>query len=481
MCFLNVVRIIGMFLILFSFFMIFPLLISLIYKDGMEKIFNKMFLITLVIGLFLWIPNKNRKYNLNFKEGLLTVSLFWMILGSFGSIPFIFSKINNISITNAFFESFSGLTTTGATVLKGLSKIPRSVLFYRQMLQWLGGMGVIVLAIAIIPFIGTEGMQLYRAEITGPIKNEKIQPRISETAKTLWLMYILLTITCSIFLWISGMDIFDAISHSFSIVSVGGFSNYDENIKHFNSSVVECIIIIFLIISSCNFGLHFSVLSEKTLKIYWKNLEYKIFLIFQMVMIILCTSVLIIYSSYDSLLKTLRMSVFQVISTSTTAGFNTDNFFKWPTFLPILLLISSFVGGCSGSTTGGIKIIRIFIIFTKVIIEIKKLIHPNAVYSTKIGSKVFSEKIIENIWGFFSVYIFLFIINSLILISTGIDESSAFYLIISTLNNLGIEPESIRFSEVGSVGKWILIFSMLFGRLEIFTVLILFVPMFWKE
>lgn len=484
MQFKPIIRIIGLLTILFSITMIIPNIVSIFYKDNEEKNFIKSFFITLIIGLFLWTPNKHKISDLKTKESFFTVSILWIILGSLGALPFIFSKKTNISITDAFFESFSGLTTTGATTLINLENLSKSILFYRQMLQWLGGMGIIVLGIAALPLLKTGGgVQLYKAETPGPLKNEKIRPRIAETAKTLWLIYIFLTIVCTVMLWIFGLNIFDAISHSFSIISLGGFSTHDTNIGYFNNITINFIISIFLIISNSSFNLHFLFLSNKNFNIYWKDIEFKTCILFQSVLIIICTTILLYYSFYESFIETVSQVFFQVISISTTAGFTTEKFTKWPTFLPILLLFSSFIGGCSGSVGGGLKVIRILLLIMHSSIELKKLVHPNAIYTIKLGHRIFSRNMIENIFGFFTAYIFIFIISFFILIGTGIDEFSAFTSIITTLNNLGqgIGLISENFIHINSLSKWILIITMIFGRLEIFTLLILFTPTFWKK
>ncbi|MGP1929792.1 MAG: Trk system potassium transporter TrkH [Arsenophonus sp. ER-BJ3-MAG3] len=483
MHFRAIIRIVGLLVILFSFSMIIPIIVEMIYQDGNVSAFSQTFLVALIIGLLLWILNRNNQYDLKPKEGFLIVSLFWTVLGSVGALPFIFSDRPHLSVTDAFFESFSGLTTTGATTLIELDFLPKGILFYRQMLQWLGGMGIIVLAIAILPLLGVGGMQLYRAEMPGPLKDNKMCPRIAETAKTLWLIYVLLTIACAIALWSAGMNVFDAISHSFSTVAIGGFSTHDQSIGYFNSSTINIIIAIFLLISGCNFCLHFSVLSGRSLRIYWRDHEFKVFISFQLILVVICTLVLLYHSVYDSILQTFDQAFFQVISVATTAGFSTDGFANWPLFLPILLLFSAFIGGCAGSTGGGLKVIRILLLFLHGSRELKRLVHPNAIYTIKLGSMVLPERIVEAVWGFFSAYVLVFIISLLLLIATGVDELSAFTSITATLNNLGPGLGSVaeNFSTMNTIGKWILIVTMLFGRLEVFTLLILFTPTFWRE
>ncbi|SFN89519.1 Trk system potassium transporter TrkH [Xenorhabdus japonica] len=483
MHFRAITRIVGLLVILFSVTMIIPGVVALFYRDGAGRAFSQTFIFALVIGLILWVPNRDQKYALKPKEGFLIVVLFWTVLGSVGALPFIFSEKPNLSVTDAFFESFSGLTTTGATTLVGLDSLPKAILFYRQMLQWLGGMGIIVLAVAILPLLGVGGMQLYRAEMPGPLKDNKMRPRIAETAKTLWLIYVLLTIACAIALWAAGMEPFDAISHSFSTIAIGGFSTHDASIGFFNSSTINTIIAIFLLISGCNFGLHFAVLSGRSLKVYWRDPEFRMFIAIQLALLAICMLILWQHSVYESELDALNHAFFQVVSMATTAGFTTEKFQEWPLFLPFLLLCSAFIGGCAGSTGGGLKVIRILLLFLQGSRELKRLVHPNAVYTIKLGQRALPERIIEAVWGFFSAYALVFIISMLLLIATGVDDRSAFSAIAATLNNLGpgLGMVADNFMAVSPTAKWILVVTMLFGRLEVFTLLVLFTPTFWRE
>lgn len=483
MHFRAIARIVGFLVILFSVTMFIPGLVALIYHDGAGRAFGETFFVALIIGLLLWLPNKTQKHELKSREGFLIVILFWTVLGSVGALPFIFSERPNLSVSDAFFESFSALTTTGATTLAGLDSLPKAILFYRQMLQWLGGMGIIVLAVAILPILGVGGMQLYRAEMPGPLKDNKMRPRIAETAKTLWLIYLLLTILCAFALWCAGMSVFDAISHSFSTIAIGGFSNHDASIGYFASPAINTIIAIFLLISACNFCLHFAALSGLNLKAYWRDLEFRVFIFIQLILVTICTAVLWQYNVYPSHSDTLNHAFFQVVSMATTAGFTTDTFAKWPSFLPMLLLSSAFIGGCAGSTGGGLKVIRIILLYLQGTRELKRLVHPNAVYTIKLGRRALPERILEAVWGFFSAYALVFIISVLAIIATGVDEFSAFSAVAASLNNLGpgLGVVADNFISMNDTAKWILVITMLFGRLEIFTLLVLFTPTFWRE
>ncbi|PWC19808.1 Trk system potassium transporter TrkH [Brenneria roseae subsp. roseae] len=478
-----ITRIVGLLVILFSGTMFIPGLVALIYRDGAGRAFTQTFLAALAIGVMLWLPNRTQRHELKSREGFLIVVLFWTVLGSVGALPFLFAEHPNLGVTDAFFESFSGLTTTGATTLVGLDSLPKAILFYRQMLQWFGGMGIIVLAVAILPILGVGGMQLYRAEMPGPLKDNKMRPRIADTAKTLWLIYLLLTIACATSLWLAGMPIFDAIGHSFSTVSVGGFSTHDTSIGYFNSPTINTIIAVFLLISGCNFGLHFAVLSGRSLRVYWRDPEFRMFIFVQMSLVAVCTVVLWFHNVYASSMQTLNQAFFQVVSMATTAGFMTDSIASWPLFLPVLLLCSAFIGGCAGSTGGGLKVIRILLLFLQGSRELKRLVHPNAVYTIKLGHRALPERILEAVWGFFSAYALVFIVSMLAVIATGVDDFSAFAAVSATLNNLGpgLGAVADNFTSMNDAAKWILILTMLFGRLEVFTLLVLFTPTFWRE
>ena len=483
MHFRAIARIVGLLVILFSGTMFIPGVVALIYRDGAGRAFSQTFLLALVLGLLLWWPNRRQKHELKPREGFLIVVLFWTVLGSVGALPFLFSEQPRLSLTDAFFESFSGLTTTGATVLVGLDTLPKAILFYRQMLQWLGGMGIIVLAVAILPILGVGGMQLYRAEMPGPLKDNKMRPRIAETAKTLWLIYVALTVGCAVSLWLAGMSPFDAVSHSFSTIAIGGFSTHDASIGYFQNPVINTLIAVFLLISGCNFGLHFALLSGRRLTVYWRDPEFRMFIAVQLGLTALCALILWQHDVYAAGTTTLNQAFFQVVSMATTAGFTTGDISAWPLFLPLLLLCSAFIGGCAGSTGGGLKVIRILLLYLQGARELKRLVHPNAVYTIKLGNRALPERIIEAVWGFFSAYALVFIVSMLAIAATGVDELSAFSAVTATLNNLGpgLGMVANNFTAMNEPAKWILVITMLFGRLEVFTLLVLFTPTFWRE
>ncbi|WP_428771868.1 TrkH family potassium uptake protein [Vibrio sp.] len=481
----SIIRIVGLLLALFSVTMLAPALVAFIYRDGEGVPFVTTFFVLLFCGGLFWFPNRRHRYELKARDGFLIVVLFWTVIGSAGSLPFLIASNPNISVTDAFFESFSALTTTGATVIVGLDELPKAILFYRQFLQWFGGMGIIVLAVAILPVLGIGGMQLYRAEIPGPVKDSKMTPRIAETAKALWYIYLSLTIGCALAFWLAGMTPFDAISHSFSTIAIGGFSTHDASIGYFDSYAINMITVVFLLISACNFSLHFAAFASGGVhpRYYWRDPEFRAFLFIQAVLFVACFLVLLSNHSYSSIYEAFDQALFQTVSISTTAGFTTTGFSEWPLFLPVLLLFSSFIGGCAGSTGGGLKVIRILLLTLQGGREMKRLIHPRAVYTIKLGSTALPQRVVDAVWGFFSAYALVFVVCMLALIATGMEELSAFSAVAATLNNLGpgLGEVALHFGDINDKAKWVLVVSMLFGRLEIFTLLILLTPTFWRS
>ena len=398
----TIVKILGILLMIFSLLgNMPPLLVSVLYDDGASGAFLNATLVLFVTGLMLWLATAGRQKELSNRDGFLVVTLFWAVLGTAGCLPFIFSPSVELSITDAVFESISGLTTTGATVISGLDELPQSILFYRQLLQWLGGMGIIVLAVALLPMLGIGGMQLYRAESPGPVKDNKLVPRLAETAKSLWLLYLSLTVVCMLAYWAAGMSMFDAISHSFSTVAIGGFSTHDASIAYFDNPLIEFIAVFFMVVAGINFALHFLALQKRQLKHYLKDPEFQFYAFILGSVSLITVVVLAADGTYGSLFEALRRGVFQVVSFATTTGYATADFNSWPLFLPYVLLYAAIIGACAGSTGGGMKVIRILLIFKQGFREVQRLIHPRAIIPIKLGKKVMSDRIVESVWGFF--------------------------------------------------------------------------------
>lgn len=482
MHFLVILKILGVLLMLFSLFLLPPIGVSYFYEDAGELTFFIAFIITLITGLILWLPSRNNKRDLRTRDGFLVVTLFWVVLGSFGSIPFMLSAELNMSLTDAIFESISGLTTTGATVITGLDGLPKSILYYRQQLQWLGGMGIIAIAVAILPMLGIGGMQLYRAESPGPVKDHKLLPRFTETAKALLFIYVSLTIICAISYQIAGMTLFDAICHSFTTVAIGGFSTHDASIAYFDNSTIEVIAICFMLISGVNFSLHFFGWHNKSIKHYFRDPEFIFYITLLFAISVITVGFLIASSTYgvnEGVIK----GVFHVVSISTTTGFTSADFSAWPTFLPFLLFYMAIIGSCAGSTGGGMKMIRILLIIKQGLREIERLIHPNAVIAVKLGTTRVPDRVIDSVWGFFSVYVMAYMVMLLALLATGLDITTAFTAVGASINNLGpgLGDVAQNFGDISSTAKWILCLGMLIGRLEVFTLLVLLSPHFWQR
>lgn len=479
----TITRILGLLVALFSVTMIPPAIISLYFKDGSGLPFFLAFLLCLGTGLLFWYPNRLHRKDLRAKEGFLIVVLFWTVLASFGALPLLLLEQPEMSISDAFFEAFSGLTTTGATVIQGIDYLPKAVQFYRQQLQWLGGMGIIVLAVAILPILGVGGMQLYRAETPGPVKDSKMTPRIADTAKHLWYIYLTLTISCGVAYWFAGMDWFDALCHAFSTVAIGGFSNYDASLGYFDSPWINIVCVVFLWIAALNFALHYAAASGRTLMGYFYDPELRAFFLIQFVLVAVYFFVLMKFCWFDNAGIAIDQALIQSVSFSTTAGFATTDFSSWPAFLPIMLIFSSFIGGCAGSTGGGLKVVRVLLLYLQGKREVDRLIHPKAVYTVKLGDRALPDKVVEAVWGFFSAYAMIFVVIMVCLIATGMDDVSAFTATAATLNNLGpgLGTVSGSFADVSDTGKWLLILAMLFGRLEVFSLLVLFSPTFWRS
>jgi trk system potassium uptake protein TrkH len=394
------------------------------------------------LGGIIWFFTKQKKLTLNISDGFIVTTLFWIVLAIAGSLPF---YLFGLDIVSALFESVSGITTTGATTIVGLDDMPKSILLYRQLLQWMGGMGLIILAVAVMPAFGIGGGQLYKMELPGGHVSQKLTPRIADSAKALWKIYVGLTLMCCLLYLVAGMDVFDAISHSLSTVAGGGFSTHDENIGFFNNGFIETICIIFMLLSAASFAVHYSaIFGGKPLK-YIYDSEFRFFL--SVVFIISAVVFIFLYlsNSYADVYLALKAAIFHTVSIITTSGFTTENFSLWPGFLPYLLLVGAFMGACSQSVGGGIKAWRVLIMINQAYKEILKTIHPNAVFSSKIGVKVIDAKIAERVWGFFSIYVFIFMLLLLAMLGTGLGFESSFSAIGATLNNLG--PGWTRFQE----------------------------------
>jgi trk system potassium uptake protein TrkH len=474
-------RLVGFLFMAFSPILLTPILVSLWYQDGMASYFIISLIVQFTIGLLFWMPFRKQKQELRRREGFLIVVIFWVLLSVLGASIFVFAL--KLSYVDALFESVSGLTTTGATVLSGLDNLAPSILFYRQELQWFGGMGLIMLAVAIMPMLGIGGMMLYRAETPGPMKEEKLTPRLMHTAKYLWMLYVGLTLICAIAFWWAGMTPFDAISHSLSTLSTGGFSTHDASMGYFNSTSIDIIAIIFMLLGGINFSVHYLALHNRSLKYYISNTEVRVFLTFVGLMIFIVSLTLYLTNYDKSLFEEVKNASFEVVSIVTSTGYGVSDFSQWPLFLPVLMIFISFVGGCGGSTAGGMKVMRITLLSKLGWREIMQLLHTKAIFPIKFGGRHISQKTLQGIWGFFSIYIMTFVVLMLLMMMvSGQGQITSFSAVATCMNNLGpgLGAVTLTFNTLNDGGKLIAVIAMLLGRLEVVSVLVLLHPEFWR-
>ena len=477
-------KILGILLMFFSISMLTPIPVAIYFKDGDISPFWIAFAITIATGFLLWLYGHGTKQELRTRDGFLIVFLMWFVLGAFGALPFMLSYSPHIAWTDALFESVSGLTTTGATTLTNIDAIPRAVLYYRQQLQFLGGMGIIVLGIAIMPLIGVGGMQLYKAETTGPMKDNKITPRITETAKALWLIYVGLNIACAIAYWACGMSWFDAIGYAFATISTGGFAPHNASIAFYHSDILYIVSMVFMLLGGTNFSLHFLAFRKLRWKSYWRDAEFRGYIYIFLVVSVIVSLFLRTTGTYHSTWQAFINGFYEVISFGTTTGFTTTSTYAiWPLFIPILLLIIGLLGACAGSTTGGIKVIRGLLLRKQISQEIKRLIHPHGMFPVKLGQRVVPERVMNGVWAFISAYLLIFIVLWMVLMATGENALTSFSALATCIANVGpgLGKVASNFASITPAAQWVLVIAMLVGRLEIFTVLVLLSPSFWRR
>lgn len=474
-------RVVGALLMFLSISFLPPLAFALFNHDGAAPAFAASTIIVLIVGILLYLPVRNNRRELRVADGFLVVFACWVSVCLAGCLPFVL--VLDAGLANAVFETVSGITTTGATVFTGLEEMPISILWYRQQLQWLGGLGIIVLAVAILPMLRIGGMEIYRAEVTGPVKENRLTPRIAETAKALWMIYLGLTLLCAMALWAAGMSLFDAFGHAFSTMATGGFSTYDASIGYFDSALIEWILVMFMFVASINFAMHYLALRRATMQNYLRDPEVRLFT--GLLLGISAVITVYLWSSNHSpdFLQALRVSVFQTVSYVTTTGFGTTDINTWPGTLPLLMILISGLGGCAGSTTGGFKTVRVYLITKQGIRELRRLIHPRAIFPLKFGGKTLHEEVANAIWGFVSLYILCVAVLTFIVASIEADFVTSVSIVFSAMNNLGpaLGEAGPHWGGLSDTTKWLMSFAMLLGRLEIFTVLVLLTPTYWKH
>ncbi len=476
-----VIQFLGLLLLIEGVFMWLCIPVSLLYHDHELVPLGVSGLVSIVLGGTAWLVNRKSPKSLSSRDGFLIVSVGWVMFSLFGSLPFILSG-EIPSVTDAFFETISGFTTTGASILDKVEVLPHGLLFWRSLTQWLGGMGIIVMSLAILPLLGVGGMQLFVAEVPGPVP-DKLHPRIKETAKRLWAIYIIFTFAETILLRIGGMKLFDAVCHSFTTMATGGYSTKSESLAHWDSPFIHYVIVIFMFLAGTNFTLSYFALHLRFDKV-WKNEEFRYYAGFILGFTILMTLILA-FTEIQTGEECFRHALFQVTSIITTTGFVTYDYLAWIPLAGIILFMLMFFGGSAGSTGGGIKILRIVLLLKNSAMELKRLIHPNAVIPVRLNRNAVSPDILNNVFAFISFYILTLIVGVVVMAAMGYDLSTSFGSVAATLGNIGpgigmVGPVE-NYAHMPVIGKWFLSFLMLIGRLELFTVLILFSPGFWKK
>jgi len=476
-----IINILGFLLLIEGVFIMTAIPVALIFQEKDSYAFLISGIISILIGGISWLLTRKSQLSISKKDGYIVVSAGWILFSLFGALPFVIGGAIP-SFTDAFFETMSGFTTTGASILNDIESLSHGMLFWRSLTQWIGGMGIIVLSLAILPLLGIGGMQLFIAEVPGP-SPDKLHPRIKGTAKRLWIIYLIFTFAQIILLWIGSMDLFDAICHSFTTMATGGFGTKQDSIAHWNSPYIQYVITAFMFIAGTNFTLSYFALHLQFDRVF-KNEEFRYYLGFVVVFTVIMTVIMI--NTMDlSIEESFRNTLFQVVSIITTTGFITSDYMLWTPVLWVMIVVLLFFGGSAGSTGGSIKIMRVILVLKNSALELKRLIHPNAVIPVRFNQQAVSQGIITNVLAFVSFYILIVVGGTVIMASMGYDLDTSLGSVATCLGNVGpgigrVGPVE-SFSHIPVLGKWFLSFLMLIGRLELFTVLVLFTPEFWKK
>ena len=481
--FFPVLRVFGVLLTGFSLTLLVPLACAWRWRDGATSAYDEAFLAALACGGALWWALRHDKSDLKTRDGFLLVVMAWTLLPAFACLPFVLHL--GISFTDAYFEAVSGLTTTGATVLDHLDALPPSINLWRGMLVWLGGMGLIVLAVAVLPLLGIGGRQLFKAETPGPMKDAQLTPRMTQTAKGLWVVYAGITLACVLAYRWAGMDWFDAVMHAFTTMGLGGFSSHDASFGYWNSPAVEAVAIVFMLLAGVNFATHFLAVHQRSLRPYWRDPELGWYLGVVLGSVGAIALYLYVQGVYGDFLTALRFSAFNVVSIATTTGYANTDYALWPAFAPLWMLFLSSFATSAGSTGGGIKMIRAIILFNQVYRELMRAMHPKAVWLVRVGGAPLEAKILFAVLAFAFVYVSAITLLTLLMSLSGLDSVTAFSAVVASINNtgpgLGEVGPATTFAALNDFQTWVCTFAMLLGRLEIFTLLVVLTPAFWKK
>lgn len=480
-----VLHVIGALVACIGLTMIFPLAWGVFYDDGTAWPLAQSLGITVASGAFVFFAFRDpatARSAMTHREGMAIVALGWFAAGAFGGLPFYLGGTFE-SVADCVFESLSGFTTTGSSVLSDIEAVPRGILFWRSLTHWLGGMGIIVLSLAILPFLGVGGMQLYKAEVPGP-SPDKLKPRIKDTAMTLWKVYLVFSVIETILLMFGGMDLFEALCHTFGTMATGGFSTRNASVAAFDSVYIDTVITVFMLVAGVNFSLHYLLLKWQPSAMI-RNPEFRVFTGMVLFFVIIVTVAVLVGSNYDNGGDAVRYAAFQVASIITTTGFATADYELWPGLAQAILLFCMFVGGCAGSTAGGMKVMRVMLLLKHSYKELFRLIHPRAVSRVKMGRVVVQDDVISGVWGFFILWLGLFVLAALVVAASGVDVVTSFASALACIGNIGpgiggVGPTE-NYGWLPDTAKWALTFCMVLGRLEIYTVIVLLVPEFWRK
>ncbi len=483
-----VLNVLGYVATLFALSLMVPLSVSLYTADGAHVAFAEAAGITLLTGLVLVLATRRQRRELQPRDGFLLVTLVWTVLPAVAAVPLMLHSRDigqAMSFTDAYFEAMSGLTTTGATVMTGLDTLAPSVNLWRCLLNWMGGMGIIVLAVAVLPLLGVGGSQIYKAETPGPMKDDKLTPRITETAKGLYSVYLGLSVLCWIAYWAAGMSLFDAFSHMATTMSLGGFSTYDASFGHFQSSLIEWVAVVFMLIAGINFAVHFTAFRRGSIQPYANCPEARWFLLITIGAAVFITFVLLVHGTYKDSSEAFRAAMFNTVSIATTTGFASTDYAQWPIFAPVLMILLSCFCSSAGSTGGGIKMIRAVLLFRQARRELTRIVHPRAISPVRLGQQLIDNKVIFGVLAFMLMYGVTVIVMTMLLLLSGLDPVTSFTAVIASINNMGpglgeVGP-STNFQSLSNFQTWICTITMLLGRLEMFTVLVLFTTDFWRR
>ena len=481
---LAVVALVGRMVLVFALLMGVPLAFSLGFRDGAAPAFIGGIGVTLLAGLVMSVAMRRFRRELQPRDGFLLVALTWLLLPFFGALPLMFA-LPDLGFTDAYFEAMSGFTATGATVLSGLDALPVSVNVWRCFLQFVGGLGIIVLVVAILPMLGVGGSQLFKAEITGPMKDAKLTPRIADTARGLWLVYFVMSVACFLAYAAAGMSWPDAFMHMCTTMGLGGLSSHDASFGYWNSPLIEAVAVVFMLLAGVNFALYFVALRQRSLARLWRDTEVRAFYGLLLGSVVLITLFLYFNEVYPTLGEALRHTVFHVVSVATTTGYATQDYAQWPLFAPLWIILLGCFATCAGSTGGGIKMIRMLLLAKQAARELVRIVHPNVVNPVVINGRAVSERVIQSVIAFMMIYGGTLVAFTLVLLFSGLDVVTAFTAVIACVNNIGpglgeVGP-ALNYGGLNDFQTWVCSLAMMLGRLELLSVLVLFTPQFWRK